>query len=193
MTHEDRSRTRIAAVILAAGAGDRFTGGHHKLRTDIDGSPLVRRAVDAAVAAGFEETIVVTGAVDLLDVLPDDVTVLRNDQWRDGQATSLQVAVAYAGSVGHRAVVFGLGDQPGVPTSAWEAVGFEDHDLVIADFDNERRPPVRIGAALWSQLPITGDVGGRMLIRRRPELVRAIACEGNPDDIDTVEDLARWS
>ena len=62
----------------------------------------------------FDETIVVTGAVDLLDVLPDDVTVLRNDQWEDGQATSLQVAVAYAGSVGHRAVVFGLGDQPGV-------------------------------------------------------------------------------
>ena len=69
-------------------------------------------------------------------------------------------------------------------------MGFEDHDLVIADFDGERRPPVRIGAALWSQLPITGDVGGRVLIRRRPELLRAIACEGNPDDIDTVEDLA---
>jgi hypothetical protein len=27
----------------------------------------------------------------------------------------------------------------------------------------------------------------------RPELIQPIACEGLPDDIDTVEDLTRWS
>lgn len=180
-------------MVLAAGAGTRFDGGGHKLLAPVDGVPLVRRAVDAARAADFAETVVVTGAVDLLDALPEDVTVLRNHDWAEGQAASLQVAVAYAGSVGHRAVVFGLGDQPGVPPSAWTAVGSEDHDLVVASFNGQLRPPVKVGAALWSHLPLTGDEGGRVLIRRRPDLVRALPCEGNPDDIDTVEDLAAWN
>ncbi len=188
-----RARQGVAAVVLAAGAGTRFAGDGHKLLAPVEGVPLVRRAVDAARAADFAETVVVMGATDLLDALPEDVTVLRNHDWAEGQATSLQVAVAYAGSVGHRAVVFGLGDQPGVPASAWEAVGSEDHDLVVASFGGRLRPPVKVGAALWSRLPLTGDEGGRTLIRRQPDLVRALPCEGNPDDIDTVEDLAGWN
>lgn len=192
-TARPRSRQGVAAVVLAAGAGTRFDGDGHKLLAPVGGVPLVRRAVDAARAADFAETVVVMGAVDLLDALPEDVTVLRNHDWAEGQASSLQVAVAYAGSVGHRAVVFGLGDQPDVPPSAWAAVGSEDHDLVVASFDGRLRPPVKVGAALWSHLPLTGDEGGRILIRRRPDLVRALPCEGNPDDIDTVEDLAAWN
>ena len=183
----------VAAVVLAAGYGSRFLGERHKLLTEVDGVPLVRRAVDAASGASFDETIVVMGAVDLIGVLPDDVTVLRNDDWQQGQATSLMAAVGYAGSRGHRAVVFGLGDQPGVPTSAWAAVGGCEHDLAVADFGGIRCPPVRIGAALWIHLPLIGDQGARVLLRRRSELVRAIPCEGIPDDIDTLQDLRRWN
>lgn len=188
-----RGRCGAAAVVLAAGAGTRFGGRRHKLLTEIEGIPLVRRAVDAASSAGLDETIVVMGAVDLLGVLPEDVSVLRNEDWEQGLATSLVAAVHYAGARGHRAVVFGLGDQPGVPASAWAAVGGCDHDLVVADFGGSRRPPVRIGAALWGQLPLTGDQGGRMLLRRRPELVRPVPCEGDPDDVDTLHDLSKWS
>ena len=180
-------------MVLAAGAGVRFAGDRHKLLCEVGGVPLVRRAVDAALAADLDETIVVMGAVDLLEVLPEEVTVLQNEAWEQGQATSLAAAIGYAGSRGHRAVVFGLGDQPGVPATAWAAVGNADCDLAVADFGGERRPPVRIGAALWSYLPLTGDEGGQVLMRRRPELVRAIPCEGNPDDIDTLEDLHKWN
>ena len=191
--HDEGSRLGVAAVVLAAGAGVRFAGERHKLLSEVGGVPLVRRAVDAALAADLDETIVVMGAVDLLDVLPDEVTVLQNEAWEQGQATSLAAAIGYAGSRGHRAVVFGLGDQPGVPATAWAAVGNADCDLAVADFGGERRPPVRIGAALWSYLPLTGDEGGRVLMRRRPELVQAIPCDGNPDDIDTLEDLLKWN
>ena len=191
--HREERRLGAAAVVLAAGAGERFEGERHKLLCEVRGVPLVRRAVDAALAAGLDETIVVMGAVDLLEVLPEEVTVLHNEAWEQGQATSLAAAVSYAGSRGHRAVVFGCGDQPGVPAEAWAAVAAADCDLAVADFDGARRPPVRIGAALWSHLPLTGDEGGRVLMRRRPELVRAIPCEGNPDDIDTLEDLRKWN
>ena len=191
--HGEGRRLGVAAVVLAAGAGERFAGERHKLLCEVGGVPLVRRAVDAALAADLDETIVVMGAVDLLEVLPEEVTVLHNAAWEQGQATSLAAAIGYAGSRGHRAVVFGCGDQPGVPAEAWAAVAEADCDLAVADFGGTRRPPVRIGAALWSHLPLTGDEGGRVLMRRRPELVRAIPCEGNPDDIDTVEDLRKWN
>ncbi|MXW88986.1 MAG: NTP transferase domain-containing protein [Acidimicrobiaceae bacterium] len=191
--HGEERPLGVAAVVLAAGAGVRFDGERHKLLCEVGGVPLVRRAVDSALAADLDETIVVMGAVDLLAVLPEEVTVLHNEAWEQGQATSLAAAVSYAGSRGHRAVVFGCGDQPGVPASAWAAVGSADCDLAVADFGGARRPPVRIGAALWSHLPLTGDEGGRVLMRRRPELVQAIPCEGNPDDIDTLEDLRKWN
>ena len=119
-------RLGVAAVVLAAGAGVRFAGDRHKLLCEVGGVPLVRRAVDAALAADLDETIVVMGAVDLLEVLPEEVTVLQNEAWAEGQATSLAAAVSYAGSRGHRAVVFGCGDQPGVPSSAWAAVASAD-------------------------------------------------------------------
>ncbi len=186
-------RVGVAAAVLAAGAGTRFLGSKHKLLSEIDGVAMVRHAVDAAVEADLDETIVVMGAADLLEVLPTDVTVLQNEAWQQGQATSLAAAIGYAGSQGHRAVVFGLGDQPGVPASAWAAVAATDGDLVVADFGGRRMPPVKIGAALWSHLPLAGDEGGRSLMRRRPELVRPVPCEGDPDDVDTLEDLQRWT
>ncbi len=196
-TSESTLPTGTAAVVLAAGAGERFNTVPHKLLTKINGTPLVRIAVNSALAANFDETIVVMGAIDLLGVLPLEVTVLQNDAWNQGQATSLMAAINYAGSRGHRAVVVGLGDQPGIPTAAWQAVGTADADLAIAEFsdsngDDLRCPPTKIGAAFWSHLPLTGDEGARGLIRRKGDLVQAVPCEGNPADIDTPEDLALW-
>ena len=72
-------------------------------------------------------------------------------------------------------------------------MGNDDGDLVVAEFDGRRRPPLKVGAALWAQLPASGDEGARVLMRRRPELLRSVVCEGNPADIDTVEDLELWS
>ncbi len=182
-----------AAVILAAGAGTRFLGDGHKLLALIDGAPIVTTVVDAARAAGFDEVIVIQGAVDLTPFLPDDVTIIQNERWNDGQSTSLRAAVGYADSRHHSAIVVGLGDQPGVPAGAWRAVAESEHDLAIAEFHGDRRPPVRLAASMWASLPVGGDEGARSLMRAHPELVYSVVCEGNPSDVDTVEDLRRWS
>ena len=133
----------IAAVILAAGAGSRFASEDHKLLTDVQGKPVVAHVIAAAREADVAEVIVVQGAVDLSHLVPDDVTLLANEQWADGQATSLRAAVSYAQMRGHDVIVVGLGDSPGVTTEVWDQVAHVDADLASARYGRDLRPPVR--------------------------------------------------
>jgi CTP:molybdopterin cytidylyltransferase MocA len=150
-------------------------------------------AVEAALAAGLGQTWVVTGAADLAGALPAGVTVLPNPRWEDGQATSLQVAVAAARAAGLSAIVVGLGDQPLIPAGAWAAVAAATGAVAVAPYDGRRRNPVRLARSVWDGLPATGDAGARVLMQDRPELVEEVPCVGEPADIDTTEDLATWS
>jgi CTP:molybdopterin cytidylyltransferase MocA len=182
-----------AAVVLAAGDGTRYLGDHPKLLASFRGSPLVTWAVRAAAEAELDDVIVVAGAVDLSSLsLPGRVVI--NDRWADGQATSLHLGIAVAERSGHDAVVIGLGDQPLVGAAAWRAVSASiATPIAVATFAGERRPPVRLAAAVWPLVPASGDEGARGLMRERPDLVSEIPCTGEPVDIDTLEDLARWS
>jgi len=183
-----------AAVILAAGAASRFSGPGHKLLADWRGKPLVSWAVANALAAGLDETVVISGAVDLSEAMSEEVTLIENHDWSSGQASSLQVAVSWARHQGHAAIVVGLADQPLVPPEAWRLVAAErSKPIVSATFDGRRRPPVRLEESVWGLLPVAGDEGARVLMSARPDLVAEVACPGQPADVDTVEDLSRWS
>jgi molybdenum cofactor cytidylyltransferase len=186
-----------AAAILAAGSGSRFAGeprSHGKLRVPLQGRPLVQWAVDHALAAGLDEVIVVTGATAIEDLLPASARVVHNPDWSGGIATSLACAVAAARDHGHDALVVGLGDQPFVPPEAWRLVAASDTTAIaVASYDGRRRNPVRLDRSVWDLLPTTGDEGARRLMSERPELVTEVACAGDPADIDTQEDLTRWS
>jgi molybdenum cofactor cytidylyltransferase len=190
----------VAAVVLAAGEGSRFTGATPKLLAPFRGRPLVVWAVEAALGAAVAATFVVTGAVDVAGALAaaglaEQVTLVANPRAREGQATSVGAAVAAAGAAGHDAVVIGLGDQPLIPAEAWRRVASADADrpIVVATYAGQRRNPVRLDRSVWPELPADGDAGARLVMARRPELVSEVACPGEPADVDTQEDLARWS
>lgn len=186
----------VAGVVLAAGAGERFTqsgGSGPKARALVSGVPSLARVLGSAQQAGLDEVVLVQGAADLADLAPPGVTVLHNPRWADGLATSLRVALDHLAR--HQAVVVGLADQPGVPAAAWSAVASapDEPPIAVATYDGRRANPVRLARAVWPLLPATGDEGARAVMRGRPELVREVPCIGDPHDIDTLEDLHRWS
>ena len=184
----------VAAAVLAAGGATRFAAadGGHKLLAPFRGRPVASWAIDAALEAGLDETMVVQGAVELQ--VPAAVTVLQNERWEAGLATSLAVAIDHARRQGHEALVVGLADQPLVPPSAWRAVSeAQDFPIAVATYDGVRGNPVRLAGSVWDRLPTEGDAGARVLMRDQPELIREVPCEGTAADVDTVEDLAKWS
>ncbi len=196
MNSASRPSVRVAAVVLAAGAGSRFTPGpdaSHKLLAPWRGRPLAWWAVSNAVAAGLDCTWVVTGATDLAYVLPEEAETLVNPDWEAGQATSLQVAVAAARRAAVDAIVVGLADQPLVNPEAWRAVAACDAAIAVATYHGERRNPVKLSSTVWDLLPPSGDQGARVVMRTRPDLVREVPCPGDPMDIDTREDLETWN
>lgn len=205
----------VVAVLLAAGGGRRFRAGldpttdhapGHKLLADLQGRPVYRHALDHVLGAGFPVTLVVTGAVPV-PLTGDDrhrgARPVHNPAWSDGQATSLAVAVEAARSMEADAIVVGLADQPFVPSSAWQSVADAplDAPLVVAVYADDGAEgahrlgpnPVRIHRSLWDDLPTEGDEGARGLIRRHRSTVHEVSCPGSPADIDTLEDLERWT
>jgi CTP:molybdopterin cytidylyltransferase MocA len=156
------------------------------------GRPVFDWAVGAMVDAGFEHAAVVTGG-GAVPPLPPGVARLDNPGWASGIATSLAVAVRWAAEHGVDALVVGLGDQPFVTADSWQRVAAASDPIVVATYDGERGHPVRLATTVWPLLPTTGDFGARAVMAARPELVAEVPCDGSPADIDSVEDLHRWS
>ena len=191
---------RQGAILLAAGAGSRFHGATHKLAATLGGRPLWHHAIAGARLAGLESVVVVTGAIELdIDFADADggspVEVLHTPDWVEGQAASLQAGLGRATGLGWDAAVIGLADQPGIPASAWAAVGAAPPGakIVVATFSGKRGPhPVRLHRSVWPLLPTAGDSVARSVIASHPEWVVEVECVGSALDVDTTEDLRRW-
>ena len=92
-----------AAVVLAAGRGERFGGDVPKLLVPFRGRPLAAWAIDAADC--LDALIVVTGAADVSIVLPPNALVVPNRRWAEGQATSLAAGVEAAAADGQISIM----------------------------------------------------------------------------------------
>ncbi|HEY3142912.1 MAG TPA: nucleotidyltransferase family protein [Acidimicrobiales bacterium] len=182
-------------VLLAAGGGARYRasgGPGHKLLASFRGRPVVEWALAHAVEADVGPVHVVVGAVDL--PVPAGVTVIRNPDWASGLASSLQLAVGVARRAGDDSVLVGLGDQPLVEAEAWRLVhAAPAAPLAVATYSGQRGHPVRLGSDVWPLLPTAGDEGARSVLRDHGDLVVEVPCPGSPLDVDTREDLSRWS
>jgi CTP:molybdopterin cytidylyltransferase MocA len=193
-----RRRSGVSAVLLAAGAGSRFGGG--KLLAPYRGRPLIEASLSNLADAPVDETVVVVGesAERLREVCrPYGFRVVENPEWAKGMSTSVRAGLRSLGPEARAAVVL-LADQPLVGAGAVERLvaAFEAGARVaVATYGGRPRNPVLFSREVWPLLmtELSGDEGARLFLRRHPELVARVPCDGvgDPADVDTVEDLRR--
>lgn len=195
---ENPDAPRVAAIVLAAGRSTRF-GPENKLLASVQGEPMVRRAVRAALGSAAAETIVVTGhmaeAVEgALAGLP--VRFARNPDYAEGQSTSLRVGIA-AVPEGCEAAVVLLGDMPLVDAATVDRVigAYRPQAgalVVVPTHEGRRGNPVLWSRRFFRDLQgLTGDLGARSLITAHPEAVTTV--EAGPAvrmDFDTPDAMA---
>ena len=196
--------TRIAAVVLAAGRASRFraAGGAEetKLVAKLDGKPIVRRVVEAALTSRARPVIVVVGhargAVEAA-LAGSTATLAFNRDFDTGIASSLRIGLAATPAEADGAVVL-LGDMPNVaPGLIDDLIGaFEAQPTARAVTpirEGRRGNPVLIARALFEQaMRLVGDEGARrLLVALDPRAVIDIAAATDVSfDVDTPDDLA---
>jgi len=188
----------VSAILLAAGAGSRFGG--EKLLARYGGRPLIEASLSNLADAPLDETVVVVGddAKRIREACePYGLEIVENPDWAEGISTSVQSGLRALGP-GTRAAVVLLADQPLVGAGAVERLvaAFEAGARVAAaTYDGELRNPVLFSTEVWPLLmsELSGDEGARSFLRRHPELVTRVPCDGvgDPADVDTAEDLRR--
>ncbi|WP_256307788.1 nucleotidyltransferase family protein [Halobellus litoreus] len=206
-SERDRTRdsSRVAGVLLAAGASTRF-GDRNKLLATQGGDPLVRRAARTLLDASLDPVVAVVGheadrVADALDGL--DVTVVVNDEYETGQASSLRAGIGALLDAeregdpdrGVDASVIALGDMPFVDpetvetlVDAYEAgVG----DALAAAHDGVRGNPVLFDRRFFDDLvDVSGDIGGReILLESGESACVAVSDPGVRRDVDEPSDL----
>jgi len=190
---------RVAAVVLAAGRSTRM-GAINKMLAEIGGKPLVRIAVEQAIASRAKPVIVVTGhqhekVEAALKDLP--VRLVRNPDYAEGLGTSLKTGIAAVPENADGAIVC-LGDMPQVDAPLI--------DRLVSAFDPERGALVvvpsingrRGNPVVWSRrffhdlMSVQGDIGARHLIGTYAEAVVEIPVAGEAalTDVDTPESLS---
>jgi molybdenum cofactor cytidylyltransferase len=197
--------TRVGAIVLAAGQSSRFraAGGADptKLVAKLDGKPIVRRVVEAALAARARPVVVVTGyARDVVQsaVADLEVSFAFNPDFASGLASSLSVGLS-ATPRDVAGVIVLLGDMPLIEPRLADALieAFLAREGALAAIpltEGRRGNPVLLGPGLFEAAKrLRGDEGARKLIGAlNPEqLVEVEAPDlGATFDVDTPEDLA---
>lgn len=167
---------RFGAVILAAGLSTRMA--ENKLLLPLGNKKVVDHVIEAVKGSKIQECVLVTGRdSQLLTSIADDHGISRvyNEAYAQGQSTSV-IAGLKALEKGCDGVFFILGDQPLITSQVLDdmMVSFESSDasILVPMSENGKGSPVLFGKEWFPQLlEITGDKGGRQIIRSNQEAV----------------------
>ena len=192
------SPSRVAAIVLAAGASSRM--GANKLLLPLDGRPLVAHVVEVACASSADAVLVVLGneAERIAAALPlGRAERVDNPRYAEGLSTSLQAGLDALPDDIDGALVL-LADMPRTSLATLAtilAAARETPERIIAANQGGRpAPPVYWPRAYFPALyAIRGDEGGRSALLRSLEMVRLIE-PAQPDealDVDEPEDYQR--
>ncbi|MEB4591553.1 molybdopterin-binding/glycosyltransferase family 2 protein [Candidatus Thiothrix sp. Deng01] len=192
---------RIAAVLLAAGSSSRM-GERNKLCCEVDGAPMVRRVVAAALGSRCVQTLVVTGheAEAVEDALQGcAVSFAHNAGFAAGMASSLRCGLRALPPDLDGAIIL-LGDMPQLDSSHINSL-LDTFDpaapaIVAPERDGKRGNPVLWPRHYFAEMQaLQGDQGARSMVLKYADDMVLVAVEDDAifTDIDTPEELARMT
>jgi molybdenum cofactor cytidylyltransferase len=190
----------IGAVVLAAGQSTRM--GSHKLLERIGGKPLVRHAVEAALASAARPVVVVTGnrSEEVKAALVGlDVHFADNPDFAKGLSTSLKCGVSALPQDCDGAVIL-LADMPDIGAALIDKLiaafdPAEERAICVATRHGSRGNPVLWARRFFAEIAgLEGDVGAKSLMTAYDELVCEVEAgdDGPLIDIDTPEALQAY-
>jgi CTP:molybdopterin cytidylyltransferase MocA len=194
------SKTRMGAVLLAAGAGRRL-GGTAKALIRVQGVSLARRHLIALRDAGIDEMVMVTGfsreAVES-EACGLATKLAYNAAFGQGLAGSVRVGLTALGQA-FDGIIVALVDQPLIEANdlAVLVAAFENRTgghVLVPHVEGERGNPVVIDEYVRARvLASPPGQGVRDLLDREPDLMRPWQTSSARfvTDLDTPEDLER--
>ncbi len=184
---------RIAAILLAAGRGERFIG--NKLLENYAGKTLYLHTLDLMLAAGFHQVVVVTQYQQIIaHVSGTRARAVHHPDPSLGISSSIRIGLQNCGV--WDGVMFFVGDQPHLSlhtvAGMIEMFKSEPSCIISAAYGDCPGNPVIFPWQLKDELmALKGDIGGRAVIWNHPDILRYYMVS-NPvelKDIDTREDL----
>lgn len=199
--HQHKAESGVTAVLLAAGSSSRMRGTDKLLRK-IDGIPLLRHCVKAALASNIDHCIVVLkkGADDHMKALHGlPVKVVETSDAGLGMSASLRAGVLALENA-PKAILVGLADMPSLTHDHFNQV-IAAHDatkdrfiICPTNLNGKRGHPVLFDAKFAENLAnLQGDTGAKEILRSVPEWVHEISLDDAVSlDLDTPEAWQSW-
>ncbi len=190
-------RSRICALVLAAGRSSRF--GKSKMLAKLEGKALIRHAAENALEQ-LENVYVVLGReAERVKATLEDLPLefVENLNFASGMSSSIKVGIQALEPNDFDAALIVLGDQPRVPYIVFKTLleesGRSSAPIIVPIFQDVRGHPALFAREVWPELlALEGDSGGKAIIEKSPARVHRVKFDFPvSDDVDTLEDLKR--
>lgn len=171
----------VYMIYLAAGLSSRY--GSNKLLAEIDGKPMYRHLLDILTVMKEEEPhrfelVVVTAYDEIEEALQGlPLKVVRNHNQELGASHSMKLGLEACGEIGrHDHVMFAVADQPYVQEDelfgfihmykrSYKGIGCLAYNGVMGN------PVIFQGKFVPELMALTGDVGGKLIVKNHMEEV----------------------
>lgn len=196
---------RIGVIVLAAGHSSRMRAAGeniNKLLQPLEGQPMIRYAVEAALGSAASDVVVVIGNEQqriraALDGLP--VIFSENKEYSNGLSTSLISGLNSLPADCDGALVL-LGDMPAVDACLLDRLiaafdPSESRAIIVPVHAGQRGNPILWARRFFDEMrTLTGDTGARALLAPHAGLVCEIDAGSDAPltDIDTEEALSAF-
>ena len=185
--------TDIAAVVLAAGASQRF-GTDNKLLAMLDGKPMLTHVLDRVAALSLSRKIVVVRRDDgdIASLIDTEIfDIVENSNAADGMGSSISAGINECGDVD--GAMLTLGDMPFVQRATYLELlaAFREHPdktIVAPVYKGQRGHPVLFRRRHFAALEALGDdTGAKHIIAENEATFLAMPTEdaGVLQDVDT--------